>query len=302
MADMACSLAGNLHCSLHCNGLAGREPPSTRSRTDFESAKPRDFDVRPLLVIWEMTQACDLNCAHCRANARPRRHPMELSTAEAFHLIDQIAEMRVPLFVLSGGDPLKRPDLMPIIQYACRRGVRTSLTPSATPLLVRDAVFRVKESGLMRLALSLDASTAELHDGFRGVAGSYKQTLDAVEWCQDQYDCLALQPCRPRQYGRAAEFTSRRALERVLSGPDRTRAVQSNVEPRAARAGVREALRSVKTREVSHQDDRRPALPALHAAAESAGALHAGRGANRACTQGSQRRQRLCLREPHGRS
>ncbi len=185
MADMACSLAGNLHCSLHCNGLAGREPPSTRSRTDFESAKPRDFDVRPLLVIWEMTHACDLNCAHCRANARPRRHPLELSTAEAFHLIDQIAEMRVPLFVLSGGDPLKRPDLMPIIQYACRRGVRTSLTPSATPLLVRDAVFRVKESGLMRLALSLDASTAELHDGFRGVAGSYKQTLDAVEWCHE---------------------------------------------------------------------------------------------------------------------
>jgi AdoMet-dependent heme synthase len=76
-----------------------------------------------------MTQACDLNCAHCRANAKPKRHPRELSTAEAFHLIDQIAEMRVPLFVLTGGDPLKRPDLMPIVQYACRRGVRTSLTP-----------------------------------------------------------------------------------------------------------------------------------------------------------------------------
>jgi radical SAM protein len=182
---MAYSLAGNLHCALHCNRVSGLPPNSTRSLTDFKSAKPRDFDIRPLLVIWEMTQACDLNCAHCRANAQPRRHPLELSTAEAFHLIDQIAEMRVPLFVLSGGDPLKRPDLVPIIQYACRRGVRTSLTPSATPLLVRDAVFRVKESGLMRLALSLDASTAELHDGFRGVPGSYKQTLDAVRWCHE---------------------------------------------------------------------------------------------------------------------
>lgn len=153
--------------------------------TDFASLKPRDFDQRPMLVIWEMTQACDLKCAHCRANSRPQRHPLELSTAEAFHLIDQIAYMKVPLFVLTGGDPLKRPDLLPIVQYACKRGVRTSLTPSTTPLLVKDAVFELKESGLMRLAISLDGSTAELHDGFRGVPGSYKRSLDAIRWCHE---------------------------------------------------------------------------------------------------------------------
>jgi radical SAM protein len=138
-----------------------------------------------MLVIWEMTQACDLKCAHCRANSRPHRHPLELSTAEAFHLIDQIAHMKVPLFVLTGGDPLKRPDLLPIVQYACRRGVHTSLTPSTTPLLVRSAVFDLKQSGLMRLAVSLDGSTPELHDGFRGVPGSYKRSLDAIGWCHD---------------------------------------------------------------------------------------------------------------------
>ena len=152
---------------------------------DFASLKPRDFDQRPLLVIWEMTQACDLKCAHCRANARPLRHPLELSTAEAFHLIDQIAHMKVPLFVLTGGDPLKRPDLMPIVQYAHKRGVRTSLTPSTTPLLMKDAIFNLKQSGLMRLALSLDGPTAAMHDGFRGVPGSYKRTLDAVGWCHE---------------------------------------------------------------------------------------------------------------------
>src|SRR6201981_1447812 len=150
---MSCSRAVNLHCSLHCGALAGPPRLCACSRTDFESVKPRDFHVRPMIVIWEMTQACDLNCVHCRANAQPLRHPLELSTAEAFHLIDQIAEMRVPLFVLTGGDPLKRPDLMPIVQYACRRGVRTSLTPSTTPLLVRNAIFDLKASGLMRLAL-----------------------------------------------------------------------------------------------------------------------------------------------------
>jgi radical SAM protein len=169
---------------LHSGNLNGQAAVAHTS-PNFEAVKPRAFDARPMLVIWEMTQACDLNCAHCRANARPRRHPLELSTAEAFHLIDQIAEMRVPLFVLTGGDPLKRPDIMPIVQYACRRGVRTSLTPSTTPLLVRDAVFKLKESGLMRLALSLDGSTADLHDGFRGVAGSYQRALDAVGWCHE---------------------------------------------------------------------------------------------------------------------
>jgi AdoMet-dependent heme synthase len=182
---MSCSLAGNLHCPLHGGGLAGLPRQTVYSSIDFESVKPRDFDIRPLLVIWEMTQACDLNCVHCRADARPKRHPLELSTAEAFHLIDQIAEMRVPLFVLTGGDPLKRPDLMPIVQYACRRGVRTSLTPSATPLLVRGAIFKLKESGLMRLALSLDGSSAEIHDTFRGVAGSYQRVLHAVGWCHE---------------------------------------------------------------------------------------------------------------------
>jgi len=138
-----------------------------------------------MLVIWEMTQACDLSCIHCRAKARTKRHPLELSTAEAFHLIDQIAQMRVPRFALTGGDPLKRPDLMPIVQYACRRGVPTSLTPSATPLLTRDAIFQLKSVGLTRVALSLDGSTAELHDGFRRVTGAYKQTLDAVRWCHE---------------------------------------------------------------------------------------------------------------------
>jgi len=71
------------------------------------------------------------------------------------------------------------------VQYACRRGVPTSLTPSATPLLTRDAIVQLKSVGLTRVALSLDGSTAELHDGFRRVTGAYKQTLDAVRWCQE---------------------------------------------------------------------------------------------------------------------
>ncbi len=144
-----------------------------------------DFNQRPYIVIWETTQACDLACVHCRACAQPARNPFELSTAEAKGLIDQIAEMEVPVFVLTGGDPLKRPDIYDLVEYASGRGVHTSMTPSATPLLTREAIAKLKERGLARLAVSLDGSTAVIHDAFRRVEGSYRCTLDAIRWARE---------------------------------------------------------------------------------------------------------------------
>jgi AdoMet-dependent heme synthase len=144
-----------------------------------------DFDQRPFIVIWETTQACDLSCLHCRACAQPVRSALELNTDEAKLLIDEVAALEVPVFVLTGGDPLKRPDVFELVQYTHDRGVRISLTPSATPLLTRDAIVRLKECGLARLAISLDGPTAEIHDRFRRVPGSYNWTLDAVRWARE---------------------------------------------------------------------------------------------------------------------
>jgi len=144
-----------------------------------------DYSERPYIVIWEMTQACDLACVHCRACAKPLRHPLELTTAEAEQLIDQVADLHVPVFVLSGGDPLKRPDLFTLVEYATMRGVRTSLTPSATPLLSQEAIAELQSCGLARLAVSLDGSTAEIHDSFRGIPGSYELTLQAIRWARE---------------------------------------------------------------------------------------------------------------------
>jgi len=141
-----------------------------------------NFDERPFIAIWEVTQACDLACVHCRASAQPERHPLELTTEEGKQLIDQIAALEVPVFVLTGGDPIKRPDLFELIAHARQRGVRVSLTPSATPLLTRDIVVRLKEAGLARLAVSLDGACAETHDAFRGLSGSYARTLEAIRW------------------------------------------------------------------------------------------------------------------------
>jgi AdoMet-dependent heme synthase len=141
-----------------------------------------DFNKTPFIAIWETTQACDLACIHCRACAQPLRSPLELSTEEAKDLINQAARMSAPLFVLTGGDPLKRPDIYTLVEYGTRRRVRMSMTPSATPLLTHAAVARLRRCGLARLAVSLDGSTAEIHDAFRGVSGSYDLTLKAVRW------------------------------------------------------------------------------------------------------------------------
>ena len=144
-----------------------------------------DFNERPYIAIWEVTQACDLACVHCRACAQPKRHPLELSTDEGKRLIDQIANWRVPVFVLTGGDPIKRPDLFELIEYASQNGVRVSLTPSATPLLTRETIHRLKQCGLARLAVSLDGSNPKVHDAFRGMSGSFDRTMEAIEWAHE---------------------------------------------------------------------------------------------------------------------
>src|SRR5437763_1162511 len=123
-----------------------------------------NFNERPFIVIWETTQACDLACVHCRACAQPGRSALELNTDEARRLSDEVRAMEAPVFVLTGGDPLKRPDIFELVEYASRQGVRISLTPSATPLLTREAIRKLKDCGLARLAVSLDGPTADIHD------------------------------------------------------------------------------------------------------------------------------------------
>jgi len=143
-----------------------------------------DFNQRPFTVIWETTRACDLVCLHCRADAIPDRNPYELTTQEAFRLVDMICEFGqpYPIFVITGGDPMKRPDIFDIVAYATQKGVRVAMTPSATPLVTREAIKKLAEAGLVRLAISLDGSTPEIHDSFRGVQGSFAHTLPILDW------------------------------------------------------------------------------------------------------------------------
>lgn len=141
----------------------------------------QDVADRPFIVIWESTRACPLACLHCRAEAVPDRDPRELDTAAARELIHQVAAFGqpAPLFVITGGDPFQRPDLLQLIGYGQEAGVRVAVSPSGTPTLTPDRLRAVHEAGAVGLSLSLDGSTTALHDGFRGVPGVYRWTLDA---------------------------------------------------------------------------------------------------------------------------
>jgi radical SAM protein len=144
-----------------------------------------DFHQAPFIVIWETTQACDLACVHCRAKAQPLPLPGELSHDEGRALLDEIANMGAKVCVLSGGDPLKRADLLDLIRHGKSGGLRMATIPAATPLLTRDVVQALKNTGLDQMALSLDASTPEAHDRFRGVPGAFQKTLEAIQWAHD---------------------------------------------------------------------------------------------------------------------
>jgi radical SAM protein len=144
----------------------------------------RDFSEAPFLVIWETTQACDLACRHCRASARPGRDPNELTTTEALKLLEEVKGFGDPLLVFTGGDPLKRPDLFTLLSASVSLGLRTTITPSATPLLDRPAVERIQECGVARMALSIDGPDTASHDDFRQVAGSFDTTLRALEYAR----------------------------------------------------------------------------------------------------------------------
>ena len=143
-----------------------------------------NFDQSPLLVIWEVTQACDLACVHCRASAQPNRHPDELNTEQGYRLLDQIRSFGDPLMVFTGGDPLKRPDLFDLVRYSVKIGLRTNVTPSATPLLTGQAIRNLKDGGIARMAISLDGPDAATHDDFRGIPGTFDRAMFALREAQ----------------------------------------------------------------------------------------------------------------------
>ena len=141
-----------------------------------------DFGTNPLMFYYEVTQACDLVCKHCRASAQEQAATDELPTELSLRLIDQVASFpRKPHIVFTGGDPLKRADLFTLIRYAVSKELMVALTPSATPLATRQAFEEAKQAGVQAFGISLDGATAAVHDAFRGFEGSFDKTTEMLE-------------------------------------------------------------------------------------------------------------------------
>jgi radical SAM protein len=152
---------------------------------EFEKLSSRFiYDRSPILVYWESTRACDLACIHCRAEAAPDRPIGELTGEEAAAFFRAVAEFggkRLPRLIITGGDPLKRPDLYELIRYARTLGIDVSVTPAATPLFEPHIIRSLQNAGVSSIALSLDGPDAASHDTFRRVPGTFERTMAAVD-------------------------------------------------------------------------------------------------------------------------
>lgn len=150
-----------------------RSSPAFHTHTQKSGANLR-------LVAWEVTRNCNLSCVHCRAAATRGPYGGELETPAALGLLDQIAEVGNPIVILTGGEPLLRPDIFEIARYGTDNGLRMVMAPNGT--LITEAIGRqMADSGIKRISVSLDGSTKENHDEFRGVEGAFEGALNGIE-------------------------------------------------------------------------------------------------------------------------
>lgn len=138
-----------------------------------------------LIIAWETTAACNLSCSYCRASASPNPHPDELSTAEALSFIDSIAPLR-PMLILSGGEPMLRPDIFLLARHAASSGLRVSLATNGT-LITPKSANEMVAAGISRVSISLDGASAKKHDQNRGL-GSFQAAMRGVECLRSKVD------------------------------------------------------------------------------------------------------------------
>lgn len=131
------------------------------------------------LIFWELTEGCNLKCVHCRATAQPERNTQELSTEECFRIIDELVTFSNPIVILTGGEPLYRPDFFEIAKYGTDKGLRIAMASNGT-MINKEIAQKIKDVGVQRVSISFDGSNAKTHDDFRGIPGSFDEALQGV--------------------------------------------------------------------------------------------------------------------------
>ena len=184
-------MAGHPGGHPHGKGHPGGHPhgggrPNTAGHPKRPGAGPaaQAFEARtgikaPRIVAWEITRSCNLACAHCRAAAHCDPYPGELSLDECKQVIDDIASITDPILILTGGEPLMRPDIWDIIDYAHEKGMRPVIGTNGT-LIDDECARKIAEHGIPRVSVSIDFPTAEGQDAFRGKEGAFAEALEGI--------------------------------------------------------------------------------------------------------------------------
>ncbi len=138
----------------------------------------------PFMVSYSITTKCNLKCKHCYSDSVNQASPDELSTDEAFRLMDDLSRWGIGLLIIDGGEPLCREDMLDIVKYASSKGIRSTIGSNGT-LIDEGMARKMLDAGVMAIAISVDGANAQTHDSFRGVASAFEQTLKGIEACRN---------------------------------------------------------------------------------------------------------------------
>ncbi len=141
----------------------------------------REFtDISRPLIFWNITYRCNLKCIHCYINAIQGLSRDELTTEEALRVVDDAHELRAPLLIISGGEPLIREDIVDIMRRANDYGIKVSLSTNGT-LVTREWAQRLRELGVQYVGISIDSPIPEIHDKIRGVLGAWDLAIRGIK-------------------------------------------------------------------------------------------------------------------------
>ena len=156
---------------------------SPKHHDDRKMKMPGHHDIsgvpHPRLIAWEVTRTCNLSCVHCRAASVDKPYPGELATDECKRFLDDVASFSKPIIILTGGEPLLRDDIFTIARYGDSLGLRMTMATNGT-LLTPKLVKEMIGANIQRVSISLDGASAETHDAFRKVEGSFEKSLRGI--------------------------------------------------------------------------------------------------------------------------
>jgi Fe-coproporphyrin III synthase len=222
-----------------------------RARDVVTTTPPAHAALRRPVVVWNVGRRCNLHCVHCYSDSSNRVYPGELTSEQGFALLDDLADFGIPVLLLSGGEPLMRPDLFELIAYARSVGLRTTLSTNGT-LISADVAERLRALDVSYVGISLDGIGAT-NDRFRGHKGAFDMAMAGFRYCKavDQRVGLRMTLARRncQDLDRIFDFIEAEEIDRacfyhlVYSGRGRS---TDELTPEVARAAVDTILRRTR--------------------------------------------------------